>query len=139
MEEETKKSSLAAQDQNEEILDEKIAKVLEQKLPELLIKAEEDIKKKKKQLEKERGEYVKTIQKYYPGAHTKELSFEEVKEIAEKLEEIAKKTNYTPIVPAKKPPKTFWGKNKKQSSGFILFLLALLGFVIVAKLFIGWW
>ena len=138
MEEETKKSSLGAQDQDEEILDEKIAKVLEQKLPEFVEKFEE-YQKKKEQQKKERVKYVKMIWKYFPRAHTKELSFEEVKEIAEKLEELAKKVQYTPIVPAKKPPKTFWGKNKKQSSGFILFLLALLGFVIVAKLFIGWW
>ena len=138
MEEETKKSSLGAQDQDEEILDEKLTKLLEEKLPEILAKTEE-IKKKKEEQEKKRVEYVKIIQKYYPGAHTKELSFEEVKEIAEKLEEIAKKTNYTPIVPAKKPQKTFWGKNKKQSKAFILFLLGLLGFVIAAKLFIGWW
>ena len=137
MGEETKKSSVAAQDQHEEILDEKLAKLLEEKLPEILAKTEE-IKKKKEEQEKKRVEYVKIIQKYYPGAHTKDLSFEEVKEIAEKLEEIAKKTNYTPIAPAK-PKRTFWGKNKKQSKAFILFLLGLLAFVIAAKIFIGWW
>ncbi len=139
MEEETKKSSVAAEDQDEKNLDEKIARILEEKLPEILAKTEE-LKKKKENIEKERIEYVKKIWSYFPGAHTKTLTFEEVKEIAEKLDELAAKVKYTPVLPKEAKTK-FWGDKKGRGKriALIAFLIALLGITLYIKTFIWGW
>ena len=123
-------------EKNDEDLDIKIEKILEKKLPEIIVQIEE-LKKKKESKEKERTEYVKKIWSYFPGAHTKELSFKEVKDIAEKLDELAKKVNYEPVLPRRSITKIFGDKkHRKKRIALIIFLIILLSIGVTVKIII---
>jgi len=108
----------------EEDLNKKIEEILERKLESILEKQEE-LKKRKEEEETQRMKYVQQIWRYFPGAKTKHLSYKEAKEIAESLEELAKKVEYTPILPKQARIKFFI--NKKR-----LYIYITLGIVIVA-------
>ena len=135
--EDEKNSSVAAPDLDDNFIEKKFEEILEKKLPEILEKTEE-LKKKKAEQEEERAKYVKKIWSYFPGAKTKKLSFEEAKDIAEKLEELAQKVGYTPVKPREAEVKFFGGKKRKARNATIITLIVIIIGVAVSKFLWGW-
>ena len=131
-------SSVAAADLDDNFIEKKFEEILEKKLPEILEKTEE-LKKKKAEQEEERAKYVKKIWSYFPGAKTKKLSFEEAKDIAEKLEELAQKVGYTPVKPREAEKKFFGDKKgrKFRIAAVIILIAAAIG-AVITKFLWGW-
>ena len=120
-------------------IEKKIEEILQKKLDQILQK-EEEVKRKQEELQKKRVEYVKKIWSYFPGAKTKTLTFEEIKEIAEKLDDLAAKLKYTPVLPKSAKSKFFGdkkGRNKRIT--LIAFLVVLLGIAVYIKTFVWGW
>ena len=109
-----------------------------EKIVDAVLRAIEEKEKRKEEEERKRAEYVKKIWKYFPGAKTKKLSFEEVKEIAEKLEDLANRVEYTPTLP-KQAKTTFFGKKKWRKIAFLAFLIGILVTTIAIKISIWGW
>ena len=105
-----------------------------EKIVDAVLRAIEE-KEKKREEERKRVEYVKKIWKYFPGAKTKGISTEELKEMSEKLDEFARKVEYIPVKSTE--VKRSFGKNKKRKIAVITILMvAIIG--MASKLFMGW-
>ncbi|AGB04086.1 hypothetical protein AciM339_0221 [Aciduliprofundum sp. MAR08-339] len=108
-----------------------------EKIVNAVLRAIEEKEKRKEEDERKRAKYIKKIWKYFPGAKTKGISTEELREMSEKLDEFAKKVGY---IPAKSTEvkTSFFGENKKRKIAIIMILIVAIIGAAISKLFMGW-
>jgi len=104
--------------------------ISKEEIQKMIIEAMKTLKeeeKRDKELEEKRGEYEKKIRQYFPLAKDeilKKKSSSELKEMAEKIEKIAKDLGHTPAPVRKEPQKLPLLKALKENFVMIGILIA---------------